>query len=129
MLVVVLAGAGIIASLILVGPILLDRMLLSVDFDPMPFDSALWKATPSEYSLKSIRLRMADDLLTKPVVGTTRQEIVAKLGEPDQTPYFREYSMVYHLGQERNPLGVDSEWLVIRLDDAGIATECLIVRD
>lgn len=49
------------------------------------------------------------------------------LGEPDDTPCFRDYPMVYHLGQERHPFGIDSQWLVIRLNDHGIATESLVV--
>lgn len=92
-------------------------MLLSIDFDPIVFDSEVWKKTPSEFSLDSVRLKMVDDLLvTQPLIGQARNNIVALLGEPDDTLYFRVYSMAYHLGKERHPFGIDSEWLVIQLD-------------
>ncbi len=121
------AGA-VLAYLLLVAH--LDRVILSVDFRPIPLDSEVWKATPSEFSWDSVRLRMVDDrLATRPLVGQHQDDIVALIGEPDDTPYFREYAMVYHLGQERHPFGIDSEWLVIQLDDQMTATECLVVTD
>ncbi len=121
------AGA-VLAYLLLVA--LLDRVILSVDFRPIPFDSEVWKATPTEFSWDSVRLRMVDDLrATRPLVGQHQDDIVALIGEPDDTPYFREYAMVYHLGQERHPFGIDSEWLVIQLDDQMTSNECLVVTD
>ncbi len=126
----IVAAALLALLLATVAPALLGRMLLSVDSRPIPFDSEVWMATPSEFSLDSVRLRMVDDLLaTRPLVGRHRDEIVALIGEPDDTPYFRKYPMVYHLGQERHPFGIDSEWLVIQLNDHGIATESLVVTD
>ncbi len=129
-LALILATALLALLLAAVFLSLLDRMFLSVDFRPIPFDSEVWKATPSEFSWDSVRLRMVDDLLaTRPLVGQHRDDIVALIGEPDDTPYFREYAMVYHLGQERHSFGIDSEWLVIQLDDHATATECLVVTD
>ncbi len=129
-LALILAAALLAFLLAAIVLSLLDRMFLSVDFRPIPFNSEVWKATPSEFSLDSVRLRMVDDLLaTRPLVGQHRDDIVALIGEPDDTPYFRKYPMVYHLGQERHPFGIDSEWLVIQLNDHGIATESLVVTD
>lgn len=127
-LVVALSAVGLWV-LAAVGSRLLDRVILGVDFDPMPFDAAVWKATPSEFSLDSVRLRMVDDFLTRPVVGWSRERIEAELGKPDDTPYFRAYQMVYHLGQERHPFGLDSEWLVFSLGDNDIVTACRVLTD
>ncbi len=129
-LALILAAALLAFLLAAVVLSLLDRMFLSVDFRPIPFNSEVWKATPSEFSLDSVRLRMVDDLLaTRPLVGQHRDGIVVLLGEPDDTPYFRDYPMVYHLGQERHSFGIDSEWLVIQLNDDGIATESFVGTD
>ena len=100
------------------------------DFDPMAFDSATWKANPSEFSHDSIRLRMVDDFLsTYCPVQKSRAEIIALLGEPDQTNYFCDYDMVYHLGVERSAIAIDSEWLVFRLNSANIVTEARLATD
>ena len=96
----------------------------------LSFDSSKWKSAPAEFSPKSIRLRMVDDLLvTHPLVGLDRAAIAALLGEPDKTPYKAEYDMVYFLGPERGWISIDSEWLVIKLDSAGIATKAAIATD
>lgn len=96
----------------------------------LAFDSVKWKSTRAEFSEKSIRLRMVDDLLANhPLVGLDRAAIVALLGEPDKTPYKAEYDMVYFLGPERSWISVDSEWLVIKLDSAGVATKAAIATD
>lgn len=73
---------------------------------------------------------MVDALLARQELrGRTRPEVVALLGEPDRTDYFRGYDLVYWLGPERGLMSIDSEWLVIRLDRAGRITERRIVTD
>ncbi len=37
--------------------------------------------------------------------------------------------MVYWLGPERGLIRIDSEWLVLRLDEGGVVREFRIVRD
>ena len=129
-LIPVLACTGLVLLLVLGTPAFIDLWILRVPFDPVPFDSQTWKQTPSEFSLQSVRLRMANDLVSTHLRdGMTREEVVGMLGEPDETPYFAEYDMVYHLGQERHPFGIDSEWLVIRLDANRQAAEILLVTD
>ena len=92
----------------------------------MPFDSAKWKAGNED----EIRIRMVDSLLRKfEFTGKSRTEVVYILGEPDKTGYFRDYDMVYRLGMERVFISIDSEWLVIRLDAAGLVKEYGIARD
>lgn len=92
----------------------------------MPFDSAKWKAGNEN----DIRIRMVDSLLRKNELnGKTRAEILALLGEPDNTGYFRDYDLVYRLGAERGFISIDSEWLVFRLDTNDMVKECRITRD
>lgn len=51
------------------------------------------------------------------------------LGPPSDVGYFRTYDLVYWLGLERGFMRIDSEWLVVRLDATGTATEARIVND
>ena len=92
----------------------------------LPFDSAKWKAGQEN----DIRIRMVDSLLHNyELRGKTRAEILALLGKPDNTGYFREYDLVYRLGAERGFISIDSEWLVFRLDTNDTVKECTIARD
>jgi len=91
------------------------------------FDPARWKnsATPA-----SVRLRMADDLVeNKKMIGLTRQEVVARLGEPPKTEYFKNFDLVYYLGPERGFMGIDSEWLVVKFGPDGRVERAEIAND
>jgi hypothetical protein len=73
---------------------------------------------------------MADGLVRSGVLlGKTRGEIESMLGPAPKTDYFRDFDLVYWLGPERGFIGIDSEWLVIRLDGVGKASEVLIATD
>jgi len=88
------------------------------DFTPIPFDSETWINSPSEHSHESVRLRMVDDLLLKhPLVDKNRVEVEDLLGPADTGYFSNRYDMVYHLGLERQGIAIDSEWLIIDLDD------------
>ena len=94
------------------------------------FDSSGWQDSARVFSQDPIRIRMVDDLLERHELDEmTRAEVVALLGEPDKTPYFREWDMVYWLGPERGPMGIDSEWLVLRLDEHQQVIEHRVVTD
>ena len=96
------------------------------------FDAALWSRpdTPARDALWPPRLCMVDDLLKKyQFQGMSRGEVVALLGEPDGTESFRDWDLVYWLGPERGFLRIDSEWLVLRLDDQEKVAEYRITRD
>ena len=94
------------------------------------FDAERWKAGAPARNTVVQRAGMAEDFLRRyDAVGMTRAELVALLGEPDETDKFVDYDLVYWLGPERGLVGVDSEWLVFRLGDAGTATEARIVAD
>ena len=92
----------------------------------LPFDTAKWKSGKEN----DIRIRMVDSLLRKyELSGKTRSEILALLGEADNTGYFRDYDLVYRLGAERGFISIDSEWLVFRLGTNYTVKEYRIVRD
>ena len=94
-----------------------------------PFDSVAWNKRHDDLA-NATRIRMVDDLLRRHEFrGMTRDEVTAIIGEPDDTPYFKDWDMVYWLGPERGFMGIDSEWLVFRLDGQKIVNDYRIVRD
>lgn len=94
------------------------------------FSAEAWQENRRRPLTGPPRIDMIDDLLARhELVGLPRADVVALLGEPDETAYFREYDLVYWLGPERGFMGIDSEWLVLRLDGEGRVTERRIVRD
>jgi hypothetical protein len=127
---VLLGVFGVIALGVGAVNLMFSRMLNGPQMARLVFDSPGWKtAVAPDASHNSIRLRMADSFLaTQQPVGKSRDQIVQLLGEPDDTPYFREYDMVYYLGPERGPFPVDSEWLVLNLSD-GVVSEAKLARD
>jgi hypothetical protein len=98
---------------------------------PLPFVSSWWEAGANNWGdpLKK-RHRMADWLLlSHSLVGKNRTELVRLLGAPPETDYFRDWDLVYPLGAERGFISIDSEWLVVRLNERGEAVDARIVRD
>ena len=82
-----------------------------------------WMDTTLATGLLAVRGCMVDDLLERhELQGKTRAEVVALIGEPQQSDAFPEYDMVYWLGPERGLIGTDSEFLVMKLDKAGRVT-------
>jgi hypothetical protein len=91
------------------------------------FDPSLWSNSRTP---ESVRLGMADDLIrTRMLLGLTRHEVVALLGEPPKTEYFEEFDLIYYLGPERGFMGIDSEWLVLKLGPEGRVNRATIARD
>jgi len=109
----------------LIGPMVEDRWHRR-DFDP-----AAWQANvASESPLWPARLTMVDDLLAgHELVGQSQYAVEQLLGPGDDTAYHRSWDLVYWLGPERGLFRIDSEWLVLRLDDRRTVTEVSIVRD
>jgi hypothetical protein len=96
---------------------------------PLPFDRAVWNAEVEDID-DFRRHRMADWLLKQQrLIGLSRAEIVLMLGEPTQTSHFREYDLVYVLGNERSWMSIDSEWLLMRLDGNGRVSMAELGRD
>jgi len=93
------------------------------------FNSATWK-DPDSVAKEQIRIRMVDDLLVNhDLVGMQRSDVVALLGEPKQASYFKEYDLVYWLGDERTVVGIDSEWLCIKLTADGRVSSRVVLTD
>jgi hypothetical protein len=93
------------------------------------FDPVAWKGA-SHSSDDPVRIRMVDDLLQRHQFrGMTREQVTALIGEPDDTPYFKDWDMVYWLGPERGFMSIDSEWLVFRLGDQKTVKDFRVVRD
>jgi hypothetical protein len=81
----------------------------AIDFEPQKFDSTIWKNTEPTMSWESVRLKMVDDLIENEIInGMNKSSVIALLGEPDDTPYFQSYDMVYYLGRERQAIAIDS---------------------
>ena len=94
------------------------------------FTTQLWRDSVASFGPKAVRGCIVDDLIrSERLHGRSRAEIVALLGEPPKTDYFRDYDLVYWLGPERGLMSIDSEWLVMRLDSAGRVSEYRLVTD
>lgn len=79
---------------------------------------------------QGVRLEMADRLVAEgELLGRSRAEVVNLLGEPPPTAYFSDWDLVYWLGPERGFFGIDSEWLVLRLDAKGSVADLRVVTD
>jgi hypothetical protein len=79
------------------------------------FDSKLWLSEPRK------RTEMIDNLVESKILDhKSKADIIQLLGQPlDSCSYFRPsgYDLIYNLGFERHPFGVDHEWLLIWLEN------------
>ena len=92
------------------------------------FDAQAWLTDEREDS--GVRQLMADRLIARRVlIGKRRSEVVEMLGEPTPTTYFNDYDLVYRLGAERGFVSIDSEWLVVRLDESGRVSHAGFAQD
>ena len=93
-----------------------------------PFDAEMWRRPEAPYS--NVRLSMVEWLVRSGRLdGLTRPQLLALLGPPTETGHFTDWDLVYLLGPERGLLGIDSEWLVIRLGPDGRVADYEIARD
>lgn len=96
------------------------------------FDSFRWKAADHRSSGPYLRAEMADDLIRNQVLDhKTREEVIQLLGEPfhEDANYFDSEDLVYWLGPERSWVSIDTEWLVINLDETGKVIEYKVLTD
>ncbi len=92
------------------------------------FNPAGWQADAEVGS--GVRQQMTGRLLARgTLIGLPREEVVRLLGEPPATGYFSDWDLVYWLGPERGFIGIDSEWLVLRLGADGRVVEARLVTD
>lgn len=118
-------------AVVLVGSLLGVASAWALFVMPLPFDRATWRAC-EEDPLDPFhrRHRMADRLVAQgTLVGRTRLQVAAMLGEPPPTGYFTDWDLVFLLGRERGPVSIDSEWLVLRFDERSRVAEAALVRD
>jgi len=105
------------------------------------FERSSWIAGASEQSnwgdsytdqKTSTRQAMLADLVRHFLAGKSKAEIEEALGPSLETPYFREAGrdLIYRTGWERDaPWPVDSEWLLIWLDEQGTFLRYEVVTD
>ena len=96
------------------------------------FDAKAWRDRSLDQGVEwPTRLRMIDDLIGKRRLdGLSRPEVLALLGPADQTTnQWKEWDLVYWLEPERGPIGIDSEWLVIRFASSDRVESYQIVHD
>ena len=93
-----------------------------------PFDGSKWN---DEARMRDNgRSRMVDRLLARRSLrGKTKNEVLALLGIPRATEYFRDWDLVYWLGSERGFISIDSEWLVLKFNSEGRVSDAKIVTD
>ena len=100
----------------------------------MAFDGATWRDEESASYVKgdiTPRQKMLGDIVANVLPGRSRAEIEAQLGASLDTSYFRSTGrdLIYITGPDRNPLGLDSEWLLIWLNDSGMFERYDIAHD
>jgi hypothetical protein len=100
----------------------------------MAFDGDTWRDEDSAAYVKgdiTPRQKMLGDIVANVLPGRSRAEIEAQLGASLDTSYFRSTGrdLIYITGPERNPLGLDSEWLLIWLNDSGMFERYDIAHD
>ncbi len=98
------------------------------------FDSIVWKDNASiEWNHGiSIREQMLRDVVVNILPGKNRLEIETLLGPSLKTEYFKTSNkdLIYFLGPERDGfINIDSEWLLIWLDDKGVFKKYVIAND
>jgi hypothetical protein len=97
-------------------------------FPGREFDASVWR-THAETG-DGARQAMADRLLARgTLIGLRREEVIARLGVPPATEYFTDWDLVYWLGPERGFMGIDSEWLVVRLGSDHRVSDARLVTD
>lgn len=107
---------------------------LPIGSDLIVFDSKLWQTESSTDWNKgiSIREQMLKDVVGNILPGKNKKEIEKLLGPSLQTDYFKsiDKDLIYYLGPERDGImNIDSEWLLIWLDENGQFKRYKIVND
>ena len=93
-------------------------------------DIEKWGNNALIYQKPYIRLNMIDDVVKNHISkGLDKEEVIKILGKPTDTPYFREYDLVYWLGEEKSFISIDSSWLVIELNNKNKISGYKLVTD
>jgi hypothetical protein len=84
----------------------------------LAFDEMVWRGKSAAGDDWPTRLRMVDSLMERRLLdGRTQSEVVGLLGPADETPKWRDWDLVYHLGPDRDQLP-HSRGLTSRADKA-----------
>ena len=71
-------------------------------FPGRSFDSELWQQNKLQLGSK-VRLGMADRIVARHMLrGMTSSQVTDMLGKPPATEYFRDWDLVYWLGQSED---------------------------
>jgi len=107
-----------ITSSFIIGFIIPVVIFLNSFGKPYPsedFNSGIWKQNEAK------KIELIDDLVNKKLLDNLpKNEVIELLGNPlTDSGYFKQSGrdMIYYLGPERHPFGVDSEWLLIWLEN------------
>lgn len=123
-----LLGAVVVLGVLSAGVWLLFGDAIQERMRRERFDPVAWQAQMG--FADDVRIRMVDDLLRRQNFhGMTCDQLTAIVGEPNGDEYFEEWDLVYWLGPERGFMGIDSEWLVFRLDGQERVSDYRIVTD
>ena len=100
----------------------------------LKFDRQLWLAETSSKTRQGItdRQRMLKSIVEVILPGKTRKEIESNLGPTLNTKYFKSTGrdLIYYTGSERSGfMRLDSEWLLIWLDDRDIFQKYKVAND
>ena len=96
---------------------------LSAWLDPKSADYVQGDVTPRQKMLAAVVAKLP---------GSSRADLERTLGPSLETPYFMSTGrdLIYILGPERDSLfGIDSEWLLIWLDNKGMFERYEIAND
>jgi len=100
----------------------------------LKFDRQLWLAQASLKTDQGItdRQKMLNSIVKDVLPGKTRREIEISLGPSLNIAYFKSTGrdLIYYTGPERNRfIRLDSEWLLIWLDDRDVFQEYKVAND
>ena len=128
------AALGLALSIVMtLAPSWLAQRGLPLGPEFARFDPVRWQnpAASGGGTGKSERQKMLKHLVAGVLPGKSEEELVELLGPSLQTPYFseRDRDLIYLLGPQQGLFGVDSEWLLIWVDDSGHFERCEIVND
>jgi hypothetical protein len=99
------------------------------------FEAEAWQSQESAELVRgdiTPRQKMLGAVVQEVLPGSHRSQIEDALGPSLDTPYFRSNGrdLIYRTGLERDSLfGIDSEWLLIWLDEAGHFSRFAIMVD
>lgn len=94
------------------------------------FDKVHWANQKEIYNEPFIRLQMSGDVTRNVLqIGQSKEQVIELLGQPEDTKYFKDFDLVYWLGQEKGFVSIDSSWLVIKFDGTGSVSDFQILND